>query len=241
MPELTFGQEQVMYEVVRSGRTTIGIEVQPDRRVVVRAPASVDEERLNVLIKQKAPWILRQFARVQSTNGHKAKKEFISGESFPYLGKNYRLKVLTEGLDGLTSVELRAGRLWVVPNSSLDAEDRRRHIRDSIVNWYQERALDVLTRRVESLSKKTGIKPTRVNVKSQLRRWGSCTKNGVLNLNWRIVMAPSSIIDYVVAHELCHLKIHNHSQDFWQFLGAILPDYQRHREWLRNNGQHLDF
>jgi predicted metal-dependent hydrolase len=241
MPKLTFGQAQVVYEVVRSGRTTVGIEVRPDRRVVVRAPASVDEERLIVLVRQKGPWILRQLARIQSTNRHKVEKEFISGESFPYLGKNYRLKVLADGSDTPASVELQAGRLWVVSNSSLDAQDRRYHIRDAIIKWYQERAWDVLTRRVEALSKKTGVRPTRVNVKSQLRRWGSCTRNGTLNLNWRIIMAPSSIIDYVVAHELCHLKIHNHSSDFWQFLGAILPDYQKLREWLRNNGQHLDF
>jgi len=241
MPELIFGQAQVFYDIVRSGRTTVGIEVRPDKRVVVRAPANVGEERLIDIIRQKAPWILRQVARMQSTNARQVEKEFVSGESFPYLGRSYRLKVLTNGSDDAASVELQAGRLWIMTNSSIDAKETRPHIRNAIINWYQERAREVLTRRVEVFSKKTGIKPTRVNVKSQLRRWGSCTRNGTLNLNWRIVMAPSSIIDYVVAHELCHLKIHNHSTDFWQFLGAILPDYQKHREWLRNNGQYLDF
>lgn len=230
-----------MYEVVRSGRTTVGVEVRPDRRIVVRAPVGVSEERLIDLVRRKAPWILRRLASAQSVNAHYIEKEFVSGESFSYLGKNFRLKVIDNGADASTSVVFHSGRLWVMANSKPDAHDKRLGIRNALIAWYQERACDILTRRVEALSKKVGIKPTRVNVKSQLRRWGSCTKNGVLNLNWRIIMAPSSIIDYVVAHELCHLKIRNHSADFWQFLGAILPDYQKRRNWLRNNGQLLDF
>ena len=241
MPELTFGQAQVVYEVVHSRRATIGIEVRPDRQVVVRVPYSVDDEHITSIVRQKTPWILRQLARVQLASVHHIEKEFVSGESFSYLGKNYRLKIIGNGVDASTSVAFHSGRLWVITNRMHDIQDIRMGIRNAIVAWYQKRARDVLTRHVEVLSRKTGIKPFRVNVKSQLHRWGSCTKNRVLNLNWRIIMAPTSIIDYVITHELCHLKIHNHSTDFWQFLGAILPDYKKRREWLRNNGQLLDF
>jgi predicted metal-dependent hydrolase len=241
MPELKFGQAQVIYEVVRSGRTTVGIEVSPDRGVVVvRAPSILDDGRVVDIVRQKAPWILRQLARVKTTSVFGTEKEFVSGESFPYLGKNYRLKVIPNGTEETPYVELRDGRLKVLIGWDSDTQTMRLCVRDALVTWYEDRAKEVLARRVATLSKKIGVKPERVNVKHQLKRWGSCTKNRTLNLNWRIVMAPSSIIDYVVVHELCHLKICNHSPDFWQFLGAVLPDYQKRREWLKVNGRYMN-
>jgi len=241
MPELKFGQAQLTYEVVRSGRNTVGIEVSPDKGVLVRAPFIVDDDRLIDIVRQKAPWILRQLAKVKVTNVTDVEKEFVSGESFSYIGKNYRLKVIPNGVEDSVGVELKDGRFRVFSCNKFDEETRHQRIKEALTRWYQEQAKEILTRRVISLSRKVGVKPERVNVKHQGRRWGSCTKNGTLNLNWRIVMAPSSIIDYVVAHELCHLKIRNHSPDFWQFLGAVLPDYEKRRDWLRSNGHYLNF
>ena len=107
MPELKFGQAQVTYEVVRSSSNTVGIEVSPDRGVVVRAPFIVDEDRLVDIVRQKAPWILRQLARVKKTSIAGIEKEFVSGESFPYLGKNHRLKVIPNGTEEATYTEIR--------------------------------------------------------------------------------------------------------------------------------------
>lgn len=242
MPALTFGNSSVNYEVIRSARrSTVGIEIASDSRLLVRAPNGVDLDRIHDIVISKAPWILGRLSKVKAIRQTHTGKEFVSGESFPYLGRNYRLKVIEDGSRGDAALDLRGGRFRVVIGSGLDSEIRKGIVRDTLRQWYQKRAEAVLTAKAEALSKQIGVHPSRVVVKNQAKRWGSCSRKGTLNLNWRLVLAPTSIVEYVVAHELCHLKIHDHSKYFWQSLGAILPDFEKRREWLRFNGASLFF
>ncbi|MEK7856421.1 MAG: SprT family zinc-dependent metalloprotease [Acidobacteriota bacterium] len=241
MAELTFGKSTLEYEIVRSDRrSTVGIEVAPDSHLIVRAPFDVDESRISEIVCGKASWILARLAKVGLLRQSHTEKEFVSGESFPYLGRLYRLKVVNNGIHPRTKIELKDGRLRVAVNADFEPQERRDAIREALLDWYREHARGVLEAKVNSLAKKIGVAPSGTVLRNQGKRWGSCTRNGVLNLNWRIVMAPNSIVEYVVAHELCHLKIHDHSKYFWQLLAAIVPDYEKRREWLRFNGQTLN-
>ncbi len=158
-------------------------------------------------------------------------KEFVSGESFSYLGRNYRLKVS----EGVSLVELKAGYLAVsIPNKGKN--DDAKLIRMLLTDWYMKHAKIKLTERVKRFSKVMEIKPGSISVKHLNSQWGSCTKDGDLNFNWRIIMAPLRLVDYVVIHELCHLTIHDHSKEFWQLLERYLPEYKDNKEELRKIG-----
>ncbi|MEE8381899.1 MAG: M48 family metallopeptidase [Thermodesulfobacteriota bacterium] len=97
------------------------------------------------------------------------------------------------------------------------------------------RTWQTIEQRVKRYGKRLGVLPRDIKIKDQKKRWGSCSNNGILRFNWRISMAPVSIIDYIVVHELCHLKIKSHSPDFWKLVSLALPDYQERREWLKTN------
>jgi hypothetical protein len=105
--------------------------------------------------------------------------------------------------------------------------------------WYQQQATDYITNRTHELVKATKLKPKSVTVKTYKARWGSCTIKGDIQFNWKLMMTPAAVIDYVIIHELCHLEQHNHSAKFWQLVEQFEPNYKTHRLWLKNNGQQL--
>lgn len=160
-------------------------------------------------------------------------KEFVSGEAFPYLGRNYRLKVES---GPFAPVKLRQGRLVAqVPEGS----QQPHMIRNALVRWYKRQAEQKLGEKVKRFAPLVGVEPTGVNVRSFKSRWGSCTIKGELEFNWLIMQAPNRMVDYVVIHELCHLIHHDHSPDFWHQVARVMPDYQHCRDWLRENSAGL--
>jgi hypothetical protein len=232
MPVLSFGSRTIAYDLRLSPRrSTVSITVEPARGVIVAAPQGVSSAALEGILLRKAPWIIRKL-REAPPAPQPAPKEFVSGESFPYLGRRYRLKVRE---DDRLSVALRGDRIIV----TLPGKDDASAVRAALVKWFEERARERLPERVDLYSARMGVAPSRVVVKHQERRWGSCARDGAIYLNWRIIMVPLSVVDYLVVHELCHLKVRAHSQDFWHAVECVLPDQKQRRDWLRRNGPFL--
>jgi predicted metal-dependent hydrolase len=164
-------------------------------------------------------------------------KQYVSGEAFSYLGRNYRLKV-AEG--ELTPIKLVQGRLTIsVPNDS----SQHKLVKYALTNWFRRRAELKLREKVMRYSPIVGVETNGYKVKSFQSRWGSCTPRGRVDFNWKIIMAPNHVVDYVVdyvvVHELCHLKQHDHSPQFWKLVENIMPDYLESKEWLRVHGASL--
>ena len=126
-------------------------------------------------------------------------------------------------------------------NNNVTEEEQIQIVRDQILKWYIEKAELFLKERVRILSEKTGIQPQGMKIREQQKRWGSCTKDNILIFNWLIIMAPVSVIDYIIIHELCHLKYPNHSENFWKEVAVFRPDFQKRRDWLRIRGPELSF
>ncbi|MDD2251326.1 MAG: M48 family metallopeptidase, partial [Candidatus Cloacimonetes bacterium] len=122
----------------------------------------------------------------------------------------------------------------------LTGESRKQVVKETLIKWYRQCFTEVVEERIEKYSLYLSVSPRKVVVKDQKTRWGSCSEKGNINLNWRLVMAPIEIIDYVVVHELCHLRIMNHSKDFWNLIESILPNYRESRGWLKVNGSSLE-
>ncbi|MEA1992789.1 MAG: M48 family metallopeptidase, partial [Euryarchaeota archaeon] len=128
-----------------------------------------------------------------------------------------------------------------VISSQIGESEKRTKIRQALINWYRSHAKKKILERVEKYQSKIGVTPAKVRVKKQRKRWGSCSTRGNLNFNWRIIMAPMSLVDYVVVHELVHLTHPNHSREFWGMVASVLPDYDERRERLRIKGNRLEF
>lgn len=219
-------------EVIRTRRRkTADIRVE-EGMVSVVVPLNTSTEKIDQLLVNKRLWIKEKIA-LQRELAPASDKQFISGEAFPYLGRNYRLKV-EQG--SFTPVKLLQGRLVV---QTPQGNQQPHLIRSALVRWYKRQAEHKLREKVARYAPIVGVKPTAINIRSFKARWGSCTAQGEVEFNWLIMLAPNRMVDYVVIHELCHLIHHDHSPEFWRELGRVMPDYQQCREWLRENSEKL--
>ncbi|GAA3320995.1 hypothetical protein GCM10020331_034250 [Ectobacillus funiculus] len=160
-------------------------------------------------------------------------------KKFTYLGRNYRLKVYRqEGLEKAQLAFVRGKFIANVPRG-IDESRKRQQLLKLFKTWYLEHGKAKVQSRLKLYCAKMGVTPNDVQLKEQRMRWGTCTSEGNIYLNWRIIMSPMSIVDYVLVHELAHLKYMNHSNEYWNFVGSILPDYAQRKEWLRINGPTL--
>ena len=235
--EVTFGNTTITFTVIRSRRRKKTVEVTLDPRdgVLVSAPWDTPPERITAVVAKRAGWIVRQ---ASSEVLHPRRKEFVSGESLPYLGRLARLFVEHAHVRSV-SVAFDHWSFRVVAPSDLADEQRRARIEDALVRWYKEHASERLSARTEYWARRAGYAPTAVLVRDQRQRWGSCSPDGKLRFNWRIVMAPPALIDYVVVHELAHLRERTHSAAFWAEVARLMPDYRPRRSRLKEVGPTL--
>jgi len=220
---LRIGAESIPYHLRFSPRTTLKITVFPDSSVHVDAPEGRSVEEVRARLKRRTRWITKQrdyFARFKP---RPADKTFRSGETFVYLGRQYRLKAKT----GPESRAVLNGRFLQVTVASDSANPRM--VRNAVVGWYTERAKDALRRRLElchAQIKRLGISLPNMVIRPMTRRWGSYTKAGTILLNRELVQAPVHCIDYVIFHELVHSVVPNHGPRFYELLARYLPDWK---------------
>jgi hypothetical protein len=213
-------------EFIRARRRTISIQVRPDGQVVVRAPLRVAEKVVRAFVESKAGWIERKKAEA-ARRAPAAVKQFREGERFLLLGREIPLRVVEH-----QRVALILADEFILSQKALPKAA------DIFEKWYKVRALDVLTERVQWYAALHGFETGRIRITSARTRWGSCSSTGTLSFTWRLVMAPLDVVDYVVIHELAHLKVKNHSKIFWDGVAALMPDYKRRMAWLKTN-RHL--
>ncbi len=239
-PKISFGETSFAYSIIRTNRTTIAIIVEPDGSVIVRAPYDLSEETVEEKVREKRRWVAEKLTKTDEiVKPVPKRRELVSGEKIKLKDKLIRLKI--HHFDKRrTVVELDKNTLHIYINKDLNELERKEELKKVLLKWYKEQAKDIISTRVDKFSKSFDLKPNGIVIRSQQLRWGSCTKNNILNFNWRIVMAPISAIDYIVVHELCHLKEPLHSIEFWNLLESHFPEYNKWKEWLRINGLTLD-
>ena len=237
MPTIGLGGADIPYMVIRHPRRRhVYVEVRPGQ-VVVRVPLRFANRQIPAIFSQHSEWIRKQLAAFEVVQAQTSRK-YVTGELFPYLGKTYVLNVDYGEDASKSSVKLTGGHLCIVitrPNPDGVEEEGPSDARDLILQWYRERAKEYLPARLDELSQETGMRPARVRVKNQVTRWGSCSSSGSVNLNWRLVLAPTRVADYVIVHELCHLKVPNHSKRFWNLLATVDPRFPEWKLWLKVN------
>lgn len=238
------GDATIEYDVRRSARRRKTVQISVDAGgVQVAAPAGVADRELRDLVVKRAAWILRNVAEQP---GAAEPLRFVSGETLPYLGQD--VPIVAEGVQdgpaGADRLRVRVtfdgGALRIAAPAHLPEDDRRRLAGDAVAAWFRRRAQADLPARVDRWRLLLGERAIpRILIRNQRRRWGSCAADGTLRFNWRVMMLEPPLIDYVVVHELTHLRVRDHSPAFWSLVARSLPDVQERRRTLREVGRTL--
>lgn len=212
--------------IIRSKRKTFSLEVSNDATLTVRAPHRATLDEINDLVSRKRAWIIKTRQRVIERGRNLKSKRFIEGEEFLYLGKPYPLHIQPNMPRSLVFKDNR----FILSNKTI------KNPRELFVEWYKKKARNIIEQRVRVYAHENGFEFLKVRITSAQKRWGSCSRMRNLNFAWRLILAPDDIVDYVIIHELSHLKHPNHSRAFWETVASLCPDYKKRRKWLKEYG-----
>lgn len=214
--------------ITRTARRTVSLIVQPDGQLEVRAPLGYSDAKIRELVSTKRDWIEKKQAQALKNHRQIPRHSYHAGETFLYLGAEYPLHIVEK-----QAAALRFDRgFWL-------AEKALPQAGAVFEAWYRSAARKVITERVVYFARLHGFKYHSIRISGAATRWGSCSSKGNLSFTWRLVMAPPDVVDYVVLHELAHLREHNHSAKFWQQVAGMMPNYSIYRRWLKQNGARL--
>jgi predicted metal-dependent hydrolase len=221
MPEMEYRQE-IEYRIRRSDRARrVRVSVDADRVEVV-LPRRAAQSEAAAAVRELEPWIRRRLREV----AHAREAVAARGDAVPYLGE--MLEVRTE--PGRTRVHRRGAVLWAPAGAERTA---------ALERWYRRAAHAEVADRLDRACAMAGLSYSRLTIRGQRTRWASCSRSGTMSFNWRLLLAPEEVLDYVVWHEVCHLEVMDHSPRFWALLARWCPGYRAHSRWLRRHGQTL--
>lgn len=208
--------------------------IERDGRVTVRPSVEYTPEQVDAVVESKRLWIYRSLAEWEDLNASAVVREWVSGETFLYLGRNYRLSLTS---DQERPLKLKDGR-FCLDRAVID-QGGTKAAKQAFATYFTEKGQQRFRDRVSYFAPKVGVETTGIKVKDMGYRWASCGISGWLNFHWKCMMAPPKIIDYIVVHELCHFHHRNHSNAFWNEIDKVMPDFRERKKWLRKNGASL--
>ncbi|QDU94105.1 M48 family metallopeptidase [Lignipirellula cremea] len=224
--------KDIEYTLQRSNRKTASIYIERDGQVSVYVPEDLSNAQLEELLESKRKWIYRNQAEWADLNATRVQREYVNGEGFLYLGRTYRLKLVEDQANPLM---LKDGLFCLRSNNGAVPDA------DAVFKeFYREKAIGRIPERVIFFENRMGVESKAVKVMDLKNRWASCSPGGNVNFHWKCMMAPPTVLDYIVVHELAHLIHANHTDAFWNEVDKIMPDYGDRKEWLRANGAGMD-
>ena len=229
----TLDGQTISYIIKRSPRAKyVRFEVRPQTGLTVVIPKSYMLTELSSLLKDKRRWILAKLAKYDYLRLLSVRKEIESEDTIPYLGRDLRV-VMRKNNGDADSISVEENRLVV----SLKSVDSRLNL--VLGEWYRREADKLIRERAGELCARLGVTYGRLSIRGAKTRWGSCSQKGNLNFNWKLLMVPEPVIDYVIIHELAHLKEMNHSKKFWSLVTQYCPIWRKHRRWLKDHQAEL--
>lgn len=219
----------IEYQIKYSNRKTLNISVERDRSIIVRAPHYLTADKIDKIVQSKRQWIKEKLNHTQKYPLVTESKEFVSGETLMYLGKNYQLHVVDEEFEGIQFDQ----RFKISKANQPKANELFK-------KWYLKQALIKIEPLATKYAKSLGVQYNQFKTSEMKYRWGSCTPANNIIFNWRIIKAPMYVLEYLVAHELVHLLENNHTPRFWNILSIQVPNYQKAKNWLKKHGSVLE-
>lgn len=226
---IQYGTTPIEFEVIYSARKTLAISVFPDRAVIVKAPEGAPFERIEESVQRRAGWILKQRRHFEVLDRPSSPpREYVSGEAYRFLGRQLRLRVLESSINRVTRSR---NILTIETHQPTD----RAVVGQQVEGWFTAQAGRIFAERLEACYARIahwGLPMPTLAIRAMKARWGSLTPKGMLTLNRKLIQAPTELIDYVILHELCHLREMNHKPSFYTLLDQILPTWREHRQQL---------
>ena len=221
------------YQLVRSKKRkkTISLQVKEDGTTVIYAPYRTPMGEIEKFFNKQKRWLRRKIEQREKRLKEIKPKEYLTGELFLYLGITYQLRI-EDKMDGCDSLTFSSNQFVLAQSDVYRGSEL-------FIDWYKKKSREYIEKTVKRYSQVLGLNPGGIRISDALCRWGSCSSNNNLSFSWRLIMAPCSVIDYVVVHELTHMKEKNHSMRFWGVVVKIIPDYKNQRQWLKENGHLL--
>jgi predicted metal-dependent hydrolase len=225
---IQYGRKRIEYQLLYSARTTLAIDVHPDLSIIVTAPKGAPDDAVEQKLHKRAAWIVQQQRFFENYLPTIPPRQYVSGESHRYLGRQFRLRV-HQGSEDV--VKMARGQI----NVFLINPSKKSKIKSLVVNWFRKRSEIIFQRLFNDMvarAERHGITAENFEIRRMKNRWGSCTTEGRIILNPDLIIAPKQCIEYVIVHELCHLQEHNHSPKFYRLLNVLMPDWEQRRERL---------
>jgi len=217
------------YSIKYSNRKTLNISVERDRSIIVRAPKDLSLDRIENIVQSKKYWIKDKISHSQKYPVVFCAKEFVSGETLLYLGRNFQLLVVDEVFEGI-----RFNKSFTI------SKFNQANANKLFKKWYLEKALEKIKPLAKNHAANLGVEYNECKTSEMKYRWGSCTPKNNIIFNWRIIKAPVYVLEYLVAHELVHLIESNHTPRFWNILSIQVPNFEKSKKWLKVKGQLLE-
>lgn len=220
------------YQLLRSDqRRTADIVIERNGQISVRAPVHLSEDQADAVVESRRLWIYRNLAEWRDLNATRVVREWVNGEGFLYLGSSYRLLLAQEQDE---PVKLKDGRFCLLRKIvECGGEQAAKH---AFEKFYAEKGMERIQKRVAYFAPKVGVASSSIEVREIGYRWASCASDGRLSFHWKCMMASPKVIDYIVVHELCHLRHRDQTEAFWNEVDKVMPGYAERKMWLRENG-----
>jgi predicted metal-dependent hydrolase len=229
----------IPYVLVRKNSRSIKIKIDINGMIVF-APVYIGQDKIEEVIIKKKEWIFKHYKSIQDIHMKVENRKFEKGEDVIYLGEQYPIKVFkSENLQNKVVFNKKYFQIYLAKNLSDDLV--KYNIEASLKLWFKKEATILIAQRLQYYSIIIGVKYNEVRIKEQKSLWGSCSKMNNLNFNLKLTMAPMWVLDYVIVHELCHLKFFNHSKEFWGMVNNYYPKWIEAKNWLKENGLYLKF
>jgi len=221
--------DNLKINIHKRNRKTLSIYIERDGSLTVYAPENLLQNEIDAILQKREYQIYRYRAKWELLNANRISREAVNGQSFLYLGRNYYLQFSND----VKSLMLK-GKYFYLP------ESKRENLPEAFKEFYREKGKAFITPRVFQFAEKMGVKPEEISILELKNRWASCSiKKPRVNFNWKVMMAPVTVLDYLIVHELAHFKFKKHDSAFWNEVDKILPNYQKQLDWLKRYGASL--
>jgi predicted metal-dependent hydrolase len=236
MNEIILNQQRVPITVRRSSRAKrLSLQIESEKpELILVVPRYALSMQIESFVKKQTSWIEKHWNQALEKAARKPKRHYKDGDTYFYFGETLTLKLIPS-LKWRPAIRVIGSNLEISLHQATTVSEGKKAIKKAVQEFYRKKAEEVIHDRLMFFNEHYGLKYNRVTFRNQKTRWGSCSSAKNLNFNWRLIMAPIEIIDYVVVHELCHLKYMNHSAAYWNLVAQTIPNHKELRKWLREN------
>ena len=229
--KLLLDEKWIPYRIISSLRSTLSLQISSDGELIVRAPKHMKEDEIRKFLVEKSRWILSHMDRAIKRKQKQTELRWTDQKQFSIYGEECILSVVIDK-NSKEIIQLKENILQITT-----ADPSEENIKEAVAFWFKKACKGVFVNRTSYYAKKMNLTYERITLKEQKTCWGSCSGNRNLNFNWKLLLMPPTVLDYVIVHELAHLVHMNHSADFWAVVGSVIPDYKERRKWLKENGR----